>query len=67
MVCLASAREWRASEINALALSGSKERFHRGIVPTVAFTAHTHRDANVGKQCLIGMARVLASPIRMVQ
>src|SRR5437016_14325800 len=50
-------------EINALALEWSEKGLHRGIVPTVSFTADTHRDANIGKQCLIGMAGVLASQV----
>ncbi len=54
-------------EINALALEGSEERLHGGIIPTVSLTAHTHCDAKIGKQCLIRMTRVLASPVRMME
>lgn len=54
-------------EIHALTLECSKERLHSSIIPTVAFTAHTHCDATVSKQSLIGCAGVLASPVRMVQ
>jgi hypothetical protein len=57
----------KARQINALALKCSEERLHGGIIPTVAYTAHTHGDTNVGEECLIRRAGGLASSIRMVQ
>jgi len=54
-------------EIHAFTLECSEERLHRGIIPTVPLAAHTHRDATVDKQSLIGSAGVLASPVCMVQ
>ena len=52
-----------AREINAFALEGSEERLGDGVIPTVAFAAHTHRDAHFRKQRLIRMAGVLTSAI----
>jgi hypothetical protein len=36
-------------EINALALEGSEERLHCGILPTVPLATHTPQDATIGK------------------
>ena len=52
--------------VDQLALERAPEALHRGVVIAVPFSAHRGPHAELVKQFLVVRARVLASPIRMM-
>src|SRR5712691_11109102 len=52
--------------VHAFDLQCAVERFHRRVVPAVAFTAHRHRDATRLQNLPIVLGSVLRSAIRVM-
>lgn len=57
----------KARPIDAFPLQRAPERFHTGVIVTIAGPAHTHLHGGVSERLLIASARLLASSIRMMQ
>ena len=53
--------------VHELALQRPEEALHTGIVPTVAFAAHTGCDAMRAEQLLVGPCRILTPAIGVMQ
>src|SRR5690606_8428732 len=53
--------------VDELVLQRAEEALGDGVVPAISLAAHADLDAGLGESLAVGAARVLASPVRMME
>jgi hypothetical protein len=66
-ICLRLGASLIILEMDMLIFQGAEEALHRGIIITVARAAHADLDLIIGQSHLIGLSRILAAAIAVMQ